>query len=881
MSAFRNNLAATTEADPRDAVAALARQASVELSPRQLDATGPLLDHLPEGTTVYVPFVPGARWRQTSEACQRLRAVGMSPVPHLPARQLASASQLDEWLVELTEAGVRELMLVAGDRRRPAGPYRDTLDVLDSGRLVDRGFLRIGVTGYPEGHPLVPGASLDAALARKMEYAAATGTDMWITTQFTFAAEHAIAWLEAMGERGCPLPVRIGLPGPARLRTLLAFAARCGVTASARMLTRRPSIVRLLQRWTPDAAVRELAQYRTAHPHGAFAGIHLFTFGGLPRTARWLRDLRSAATPVRTGRPTRRAVAPVAPGPVVALPTAHEARGDIASNAALDAATPPRPIVPLAQERLGLPALGLTPYGHYKAKLSLDAIHRAGADAPGGKLVLVTAMSPTPAGEGKTTTSIGLADGLNLLGARATVCLREPSLGPCFGMKGGATGGGKAQVVPAADINLHFNGDLHAVSAAHNLLAAVLDNHVYWNGALDIDPDTISWRRVLDLNDRALRDVELRPGRGIRRDAGFDITAASEVMAVLCLARDHADLQRRLGDIVVAETRGGEPVRARDLGVEGAMTALLHDALQPNLVQTLEGNPAFVHGGPFANIAHGCSSVAATRAALALSDVVVTEAGFGADLGAVKFLDIKCRQSGLRPDAVVLVCTVRALKMHAGVPRTRLAEPDPGAVRAGAPNLLRHVENLQRFGVAPVVAVNRFADDTDAELEAIHAIAVERGVACVDANPWAEGGRGTTDLARVVLERVQRPGTVEFLYPETLPLRQKIEAVATGIHGAREVSFSPSATRQLERFERSGHGHLPVCIAKTQYSFSADPKALGAPTGHELPVREVRLCAGAGFVVAVCGEIVTMPGLPRRPAALDIGVDEWGRVTGL
>ena len=551
-----------------------------------------------------------------------------------------------------------------------------------------------------------------------------------------------------------------------------------------------------------------------------------------------------------------------------------------ASDGEIAATVPLRPIVPLAKERLGLDPSALTPYGHYKAKLNLDAVSPPDPDRS-GKLVLVTAISPTPAGEGKTTTSVGLNDGLNLLGVRSTVCLREPSLGPCFGMKGGATGGGRAQVAPMADINLHFNGDLHAISAANNLLAAVLDSHMYWKNPLDIDRETISWRRAIDLNDRALREVDLKLGRGERRIGGFDITAASEVMAILCLARDRADLERRLGDIVLARTRNGDPVAARDLGVEGALTALLSDALHPNLVQSLEGNPAFIHGGPFANIAHGCNSVVATRTALGLSDVVVTEAGFGADLGAEKFLDIKCRQSGLRPDAVVLVCTVRALKLHGGVAQSDLAEDDPRAVRAGAPNLARHIANLKRFGLTPVVAVNHFSSDSDEELAAIEAIAEEHGVRAIPATHWADGGAGAKTLGEAVMDSLAEPVNVELLYPDELPLRAKIETVATRIYGAREVAFEPSAAEQLEEYQRLGYGQLPVCVAKTQYSFSADAKALGAPVGHVLPVREVRLSAGAGFVVAICGNIMTMPGLPRRPAALDIGVDDEGRVVGL
>ena len=546
-----------------------------------------------------------------------------------------------------------------------------------------------------------------------------------------------------------------------------------------------------------------------------------------------------------------------------------------------DAATL-RPILPLAEERLGLPAEAVTPYGHYKAKVSLD--HLAGIDAAPGKLVLVTAVSPTPAGEGKTTTSVGLNDALNKLGTNSLVCLREPSLGPCFGMKGGATGGGRAQIAPMADINLHFNGDLHAITAANNLLAAMLDSHMYWGNALGLDRDAVSWRRALDVNDRALRAADFALGRRKRRSSGFDITAASEVMAVFCLAKDRADLEERLGRIAIGRTASGDIVRAGDLGVAGAMTALLNDALNPNLVQSLEGNPAFVHGGPFANIAHGCNTVVATRAALKLADVVVTEAGFGADLGAEKFFDIKCRQSGLRPDAVVLVCTVRALKMHGGAARDALATPDPERVRAGGANLARHIENLKRFGMAPVVAINSFVTDSAEEIAEVHAIAEACGATAVAASHWEHGGDGATDLARAVLDCLEHGATesgVQFLYPDDMPLAEKIRTVATRIYRADDVDIAPEAAAQLADFENLGYGTAPVCIAKTQYSFSADPKALGAPVGHVLPVREVRLSAGAGFVVAITGDIMTMPGLPRRPAALDIGVGGDGRVFGL
>ena len=863
MDALPDSTNSLNAIDVLDTQRDLVRHASVELSPRQLVSAGPLTDYLSRGTRVYIPSVPGVAWRETMAACQRLGAEGMSPVPHLPARLMKSAGQLDDRLGRLAEAGVDELLLVAGDHARAAGPYRDTLDVLESGKLVEHGLRRLGVTAYPEGHPLAARGELEAALSRKIDYANATDTEMWIVTQFTFASATAIAWLAAMRDRGCPLPVYIGLPGPARLRTLLAYAARCGVRASARALTRQPSVIRLLKSWSPDDVLRALAQYRVESPGTTLAGIHLFTFGGLPRTSRWLSA---------NGATTRGAAGP---GVDRKVPDDASRTRPGSSASAL------HPIIPLAEARLGIGANLLTPYGHHKAKLALAEGGQAGR--PDGKLVLVTAISPTAAGEGKTTTSIGLTDALNLLGARAAACLREPSLGPCFGMKGGATGGGRARVAPETDINLHFNGDMHAVSAANNLLAAVVDSHLYWKNPLDIDPETISWRRVMDLNDRALREVELNLGRGAHRTGGFDITAASEVMAVLCLASDRQDLQQRLGRIVVARSRDGKPVTARDLGVDGAMAALLSDALQPNIVQTLEGNLAFIHGGPFANIAHGCNSVIATRAALGLSDVVVTEAGFGADLGAEKFLDIKCRQSGLRPDAAVLVCTVRALKLHGGTGQRDLDAPDVAAVRAGAPNLRRHVANLERFGLKPVVAINRFDTDTEDEIAAIQAIANQYGVEAVVATHWTDGGTGAARLARAVLDRLDQGSSmgVELLYPDEMPLRDKIEKIATSVYGASGISVSSIAANQLDAFQKLGYGHLPVCIAKTQYSFSADPKAMGAPEGHVLPVREARLAAGAGFVVVICGDIMTMPGLPRRPAALDVGVDPDGRVIGL
>ncbi len=543
-----------------------------------------------------------------------------------------------------------------------------------------------------------------------------------------------------------------------------------------------------------------------------------------------------------------------------------------------------KPILPLADDRLGIPADALVPYGHFKAKLSLDYISTLESQ-PKGKLVLVTAVTPTPAGEGKTTTSVGLNDGLNKIGVKSMVCLREPSLGPCFGMKGGAAGGGRAQVVPMEDINLHFNGDFHAISSAHALLSAMLDNHLHWGNELGIDTRRISWRRVVDMNDRALRNINVGlggPTNGVPRESGFDITVASEIMAIFCLATDLTDLQRRLGDIIVARRSDKSPVTARDLGADGAMAVLLQDALAPNLVQTLENNPAFIHGGPFANIAHGCNSVMATKTALSLCDVVVTEAGFGADLGAEKFLDIKCRQSGLRPDAVVLVCTIRAMKMQGGVIKADLGAPDAGAVERGGVNLVRHIENLKKFGLSPVVALNHFIADTDEEIAVVSRICKEQDVRIATAKHWAEGGEGAKELAQIVMAQLDGAlPEVELLYSDDLPLADKIRTIATKIYGASGISLSAVAARSLKDFEDLGFGHLPVCIAKTQYSFSSDQSLLGAPSGHELEVREARLSAGAGFIVAVCGAIMTMPGLPRKPSALNIGLDEDGQIVGL
>ncbi|OYW23007.1 MAG: formate--tetrahydrofolate ligase [Sphingomonas sp. 12-62-6] len=544
---------------------------------------------------------------------------------------------------------------------------------------------------------------------------------------------------------------------------------------------------------------------------------------------------------------------------------------------------PLHPIADIAV-KAGIPESAVEPYGRHKAKIDPAALPLP-AGGKTGHLILVTAISPTPAGEGKTTTSVGLADALNLTGRKTMLCLREPSLGPCFGQKGGATGGGHAQVVPMEDINLHFTGDFHAVTAAHNLLAALLDNHIYWGNALNIDVRRVVWRRVIDMNDRALRQIVQSlggTGNGYPRESGFDITVASEVMAILCLAHDPADLRNRLARIVVGYTRDRTPVTARDLKADGAMAVLLAEAIKPNLVQTLGGNPAFIHGGPFANIAHGCNSVIATRAALGLADYVVTEAGFGADLGAEKFFDIKCRQAGLAPAAVVIVATVRALKMNGGLAKTDLAHEDVDAVSRGAANLVRHIENVRQFGVPAVVAINHFGTDSDAEIQALRDIAAAHGVQAILCRHWAEGGAGATQLADAVAA-LSESGSAQFapLYDDGLPLLDKIKTVATRLYRAGNVDAEPAIVAQLARFEAAGFGHLPVCIAKTQYSFSTDPTALGAPTGHTVHIREVRLSAGAGFVVAVCGEIMTMPGLPRVPAAEAIGFDDQGRIEGL
>ncbi|MGP9803924.1 formate--tetrahydrofolate ligase [Paracoccus sp. NSM] len=541
-----------------------------------------------------------------------------------------------------------------------------------------------------------------------------------------------------------------------------------------------------------------------------------------------------------------------------------------------------RPISQIAAG-LGLGGDQILPYGHDKAKITHDAL-AALSGRPEGRLILVTAINPTPAGEGKTTTTVGLGDALNRIGKRATICIREASLGPNFGMKGGAAGGGFAQIVPMEEMNLHFTGDFHAITSAHNLLAAMIDNHIHWGNALRIDTRRVTWRRVMDMNDRALRDITVGlggPANGFARQTGFDITVASEVMAILCLARDLADLNDRLGRIVVAQDMDRSPVTARDLGADGAMTVLLKDALQPNLVQTLENNPAFVHGGPFANIAHGCNSLIATRAALRLSDYVVTEAGFGADLGAEKFINIKCRLGGLTPSAAVLVATIRALKMNGGVGKGDLAQEDVAAVTRGCANLGRHLENLAGFGLPVVVAVNHFEGDSPAELAAVQEFCAARGVRAIPARHWALGGAGAEDLARAVVDLAE--GRAEFrpLYPDEMPLWDKIQTICTRIHRAARVEAAPGIRDQLAAWEAAGHGRMPVCIAKTQYSFSTDPDLRGAPEGHVIPVREVRLNAGAGFVVAICGQIMTMPGLPRSPAAQSIRLDEDGQVEGL
>ena len=542
-----------------------------------------------------------------------------------------------------------------------------------------------------------------------------------------------------------------------------------------------------------------------------------------------------------------------------------------------------RPIGEVAN-KLNIPSDALQPYGHTKAKVSLDYI-KSLTDKPSGKLILVTAITPTPAGEGKTTTSVGLNDGLNRIGKKAVVCLREPSLGPCFGMKGGAAGGGYAQVVPMEEINLHFTGDFHAIGTAHNLLSALIDNHIYWGNEAGFDSRRVAWRRVVDMNDRALRSIVNSLGgvaNGYPREDGFDITVASEVMAIFCLANDMDDLQERLSNIIVGYTKDRSPIRAAQVKAPGPMAVLLKDALAPNLVQTLENNPAFIHGGPFANIAHGCNSVIATKAALKLADYVVTEAGFGADLGAEKFFDIKCRSAGLKPDVAVIVATVRALKMHGGVAKEDLSNENVEAVKKGCTNLARHIRNVKSFGVPVLVAINRFVTDTDAEVAAIRDTAVDYGTQAFDCTHWSDGGSGTELLAGQVA-KVADSGSSQFspIYDDDMPLWDKIKTVATKIYGAEDIIADKKVRNQINDYQQSGFGRLPICIAKTQYSFSTDPNLKGAPSGHMVPIREVRLSAGAGFLVVICGEIMTMPGLPRTPAANNIFINDAGEIEGL
>ncbi len=541
-------------------------------------------------------------------------------------------------------------------------------------------------------------------------------------------------------------------------------------------------------------------------------------------------------------------------------------------------------VLPLALRCLGIDEDALIPYGHYKAKLSLEYIDTL-SKRPDGQLVLVTAVTPTPAGEGKTTTSVGLNDGLNRIGVKSMVCLREPSLGPCFGMKGGAAGGGRAQVVPMEDINLHFNGDFHAITSAHSLISAMLDNHLQWGNERNIDPRRILWRRVVDMNDRSLRNITIGlggPAHGVVREDGFDITVASEIMAIFCLASDLKDLQKRIGDIILAKTYDKKPVTVRDINADGAATVLLRDAFAPNLVQSIEHNLAFIHGGPFANIAHGCNSVIATRTALKLSDVVVTEAGFGADLGAEKFLDIKCRQSGLRPDAVVLVATVRAMKMQGGVAKSDLTVENVSAVREGCVNIERHIQNLKKFGLSPIVSLNEFQGDSAAEIAEIKAVCDREGARLVIARHWAQGGAGAEELANAVKAALDQPANpIRLIYEDDDALLDKIRKVAQEIYGAEDIELSLAAKTDLKDIEKMGFGHLPICIAKTEVSFSTDPKKLGAASGHMVGVNALRLNAGAGFIVAICGDIRRMPGFPRRPAAENIGLDENGEIFGL
>ena len=554
------------------------------------------------------------------------------------------------------------------------------------------------------------------------------------------------------------------------------------------------------------------------------------------------------------------------------------------SDIEISQAAKKRPIADIARERLGIGPENLEPFGHYKAKVSMDFI-KSIQNRPNGKLILVSAINPTPAGEGKTTTTVGLTDALNHIGKKAMLCIREPSLGPSFGVKGGAAGGGYAQVVPMEDINLHFTGDFHAITSANNLLAALLDNHIYWGNQLGIDPRRVAWRRVLDMNDRALRSIVSSLGgvaNGFPREDGFDITVASEVMAIFCLARDLDDLKKRLGNIVVAYTRERKPVRASDLKADGAMTALLKEALAPNLVQTLEGTPAFIHGGPFANIAHGCNSVLATTTALKLADYVVTEAGFGADLGGEKFMDIKCRKAGIAPDCAVLVATIRALKMHGGVKKEDLKTENLKALEAGMANLARHIENVQKFGVVPVISLNRFSADTDAEIKLVEDQCRALGVEALMADHWALGGEGAANVARAVVKVAESgKSKLKYLYPDDMPLIEKIRTIAREIYRAKDIDVDKPVRDQLASFEAMGYGKFPICVAKTQYSFSTNPDAKGAPADHVIKVRDVRLSAGAEFVVAICGEVMTMPGLPKVPAADSIDVGPDGKIVGL
>ena len=542
------------------------------------------------------------------------------------------------------------------------------------------------------------------------------------------------------------------------------------------------------------------------------------------------------------------------------------------------------PIEDVAREKLGIASEHLYPYGHHKAKLALDHVATLPA-RKGGGLVVVTAMTPTPAGEGKTTTTVGLGDALARIGKRAAICLREPSMGPCFGIKGGAAGGGYAQVLPMEDINLHFTGDLHAIGAANNLLAALIDNHIHWGNALGLDSGRVSWHRVLDMNDRALREITYPLGRGEKRfsrEGAFDIAVASEVMAIFCLALDVADLKRRLAKIVVGRTTDSRYVTGAELDAPGAMTALLKDALAPNIVQTIEHNPAFIHGGPFANIAHGANSAIATRAATGLADYVVTEAGFGTDLGLEKFIDIKCRATGIVPDCAVLVATVRALKMHGGIEADSLGAENVAAVEEGFANLVRHVDNIRRFGLPGVVCLNRFSADTPGEVAAVERLCESIGIECVTADHWAQGSAGAVDLAEAVVSLVEgSPGELHPLYPDDISLWEKTRTIAREMYGADDIDADPEVRRMFDEFEEKGFGRFPVCIAKTQYSFTTDSARRGAPTGHVVRVREVRISAGAGFVVAICGNVMTMPGLPRNPSANRIDVDEAGRTTGL